>query len=113
MTNVLDDFMVGLSNCDKVVIRLTGVGEREFSTKEIYEAIDKLQQPTLKPTTEINIDYYNELKAKVEEHERLARIGRATEKAFEYGGELEINIETHGWFYCVEDLIDWAESEGE
>ena len=104
MTNVLDDFMVGLSNCDKVVVRLTGVGEREFSTKEIYEAIDKLQQPTLKPTTEINIDYYEEL-------ERLARIGRATEKAFKRGGELEINIGTHGWFYCVEDLIDWAESD--
>ena len=57
MTNVLDDFMVGLSNCDKVVVRLTGVGEREFSTKEIYEAIDKLQQPTLKPTTEINSSF--------------------------------------------------------
>ena len=66
MTNVLDDFMVGLSNCDKVIVALTGVGEREFSTKEIYEAIDKLQQPTLKPTTEINIDYYNELKAKAD-----------------------------------------------
>ena len=59
-----------------------------------------------KPTTEINIDYYEEL-------ERLAKIGRATEKAFKCGGELEINIGTHGWFYCVGDLIDWAESEGE
>ena len=108
MTNVLDDFMVGLSNCDKVVVRLTGVGEREFSTKEIYEVIDKLQQPTLKPTTEINIDYYNELKAKVEELERLARIGRATKKLCEcYGGTIACHFEN------IEDLLNWAESEGE
>lgn len=33
MTNILDDFMVGLSSCDKVVVRLTGVGEREFRHK--------------------------------------------------------------------------------
>ena len=43
MTNVLDDFLWGLSNCDKVVIVLTGVGEKEFSTKEIYEAINELK----------------------------------------------------------------------
>ena len=43
--------------------------------------------------------------------EKLANIGDATEKAFKRGGELEINVGTHSWFYCVEDLVNWAESE--
>lgn len=43
MSELLNDFMWGLSNCDKVVVVLTGVGEKEFGTKEIYEAIDELK----------------------------------------------------------------------
>ena len=48
MDNILNDFLWGLSNCDKVIVVLTGVGEKEFSTKEIYEAIDKLKIKTEK-----------------------------------------------------------------
>ena len=56
----------------------------------------------------LDIDYYNELKAKVEELERLARIGRATKKLCEcYGGTIACHFEN------IEDLLNWAESEGE
>lgn len=71
-------------------------------------------------TTEINIDYYQEL-------ERLATIGRATEKLFnkvdlvcsikfhdkEYEEQEEQFVDTDNCydFDSLEDLLDWSESE--
>ena len=57
----MEKFKEALQNCDTVKVILTGVGETEFSTKELYESIQEL--------------------------ERLAEIGRAFEKALkeEYG----------------------------
>lgn len=55
---ILNDFMDALIHCDTVKVILTGCGEKEFTTKEIYNAIaetsnrkaeleDKLEQGTL------------------------------------------------------------------
>ena len=52
-------------------------------------------------TTEINIDYYEELK-------RKAEIGEATIKAFENGATVEgYNVEC----YTLEQLLEWAEEQ--
>ena len=40
------------------------------------------------------------------ELERLAEIGRATEKAFDKDGEFEINLGTHNTFYSVNELVE-------
>jgi DNA-directed RNA polymerase alpha subunit len=69
-----------------------------------------------KATTEINIDYYEEL-------ERLARIGRATENAFEKCEEViaikywypeereERYVDDSYSFDAIEDLLEWVEGE--
>lgn len=55
---ILNDFMDALTHCDTVKVILTGCGEKNFTTKEIYNAIaetfnrkteleDKLEQGTL------------------------------------------------------------------
>jgi len=93
-------------------------------------------------TTEINIDYYNELKrkadfvdkmispsanaiykelnelrSKVEELDYLAMIGKATEKAFKSGFSInQMHSVLSNVDYCMydkESLLNWAESEGE
>lgn len=74
----------------------------------IYEMVSDVLRYLNQPTTEINIDYYEEL-------ERLARIGLATEKAFVYfsmgqpseSGTIEFDI------LDVESLLDWAEDNSE
>ena len=53
------EFKEALQNCDIVKVILTGVGETEFSTKELYESIQEL--------------------------ERLAEIGKALERATKIG----------------------------
>lgn len=74
----MEDFKKALKNCDTVKVLLTGVGESEFSTKEVYEYIREL--------------------------ERAAEIGRATEKAFEEGFRLKtIPLD----LLDVEELISW------
>lgn len=40
---ILDKFMNALLNCDTVKVILTGCGEEEYSTKEIYESIRMLE----------------------------------------------------------------------
>lgn len=93
----MEKFKEALQNCDTVKVILTGVGETEFSTKELYESIQEL--------------------------ERLAEIGKATEKAFNYTPKdyYQYNVFSLGAlqeeadfsFYSKEDLLNWAESEGE
>lgn len=98
---LIDEFMDGLYNCDKVIVKATGIGEKEYSTVEIYDAIDELRQHKSKPTTEINIDYYEELK-------RKADIGEAIIKWFNSGRVLDAyGLE----IWTIEEFIDWAESE--
>lgn len=55
----MEKFKEALQNCDIVKVILTGVGETEFSTKELYESIQEL--------------------------ERLAEIGKALERATKIG----------------------------
>ena len=55
----MEKFKEALQNCDTVKVILTGVGETEFSTKELYESIQEL--------------------------ERLAEIGKALERATKIG----------------------------
>jgi hypothetical protein len=61
--------------------------------------------------TTIDIDYYEEL-------ERLAKIGRATEKAFEEGRFIYDVVETYeGVLFeyaevnTIDELLEWSESE--
>lgn len=39
----MEKFKEALQNCDTVKVILTGVGETEFSTKELYESIQELE----------------------------------------------------------------------
>ena len=74
----MEKFKEALQNCDTVKVILTGVGETEFSTKELYESIQEL--------------------------ERLAEIGKATEKVLEKGFLI------HDDFYQLPDaesLLNW------
>lgn len=91
-------------------------------------------------TTEINIDYYEELKRKADMFDEIdeimngekfnltnflkvfrenvdyARIGKATEKAFEEGYIICYGIGRHSEKFDIdgiEELLEWAESEGE
>lgn len=58
----------------------------------------------------LNLDYYEEL-------EHLARIGKATEKAFENGFSInQMHSVLSNVDYCMydkESLLNWAESDGE
>ena len=40
----MEKFKEALQNCDTVKVILTGVGETEFSTKELYESIQELER---------------------------------------------------------------------
>ena len=55
----MKEFKEALQGCDTIKVILTGVGETEFSTKELYESIQEL--------------------------ERLAEIGKAVERATKMG----------------------------
>jgi hypothetical protein len=76
----MEKFKEALQNCDTVKVILTGVGETEFSTKELYESIQEL--------------------------ERLAEIGKATEKAFNYTPKnyYQYNVFSLGAFQEEEDF---------
>lgn len=50
-------------------------------------------------------DIYQEAKKEISELERLAEIGRATEKAFEYGA-IEVQNEI-GIYDGVDELLEW------
>jgi len=39
MNKTLQEFMDALTNCDLVTVSLTGCGKKEWTTKEIYDAI--------------------------------------------------------------------------
>ena len=85
----MEKFKEALQNCDTVKVILTGVGETEFSTKELYESIQEL--------------------------ERLAMIGEATEKAYSKGAFLiydvvendDGTIERHNCDETIEELLGW------
>lgn len=56
------------------------------------------------------IEQFEEVIKQIEELERKAKIGEATEKAFESGAAIEgYNVEC----YTLEQLLEWSESEGE
>ena len=85
----MEKFKEALQNCDTVKVILTGVGETEFSTKELYESIQEL--------------------------ERLAEIGKATEKAYSKGAFLiydvvendDGTIERYNYDETIEELLGW------
>lgn len=91
METILSDFLLGLSNCDKVVVVLTGVGEKEFSTKEIYEAID-----SLKLKSEKLEHIKKELKDEIERAEnRIVKMGWCTyseNKKYEQGLKFALGL---------------------
>ena len=74
----------------------------EVKTKEIIMRLVKFAPfaVNVKPLLDI-----------VEELERLAEIGRATEKAFEKDGEFEINLGTHSTFYNVNELVEYFKED--
>lgn len=56
---------------------------------------------------------YEALLQELEELERLAKIGKATEQAYSNGLQVE---SAGGWspvFETIDELLKWAESEGE
>ena len=93
----MEKFKEALKHSDIVKVVLTGVGETCFLSEEVSEYIEEL--------------------------ERLARIGRATEKALEEKGIISLPdktpmSQTRGVIggidlEDIEQLLIWAESEGE
>lgn len=92
----MEKFKEALKHSDIVKVVLTGVGETIFSSEEVSKYIDEL--------------------------ERLARIGRATEKAYSNGAFLVYDvaknydgtIEIYNHDETIEELLGWldlAESE--
>ena len=45
---ILSEFMEALQHCDTVKVVLTGVGESQFKTKDIYLGISKLEKENAK-----------------------------------------------------------------
>lgn len=45
---ILSEFMEALQHCDTVKVVLTGVGESQFKTKDIYLGISKLEEENAK-----------------------------------------------------------------
>ena len=85
----MEKFKEALQNCDTVKVILTGVGEEEFETKEIFESLLEL--------------------------ERLAEIGRAVETATLEGFTWIIDTYS-GINKCpteenLKDLISWYRGE--
>ena len=88
----MEKFREALKHSDTVFIVLTGVGETIFLSEEVSKYIDEL--------------------------ERLARIGRATEKAYSNGafliydvvGNDDGSIERYNYDGTIEELLMWLES---
>ena len=94
----MEKFKETLKHSDIVKVVLTGVGETIFSSEEVSKYIEEL--------------------------ERLAKIGRATEKAYSKGAFLiydvvenyDGTIERYNYDETIEELLGWlesTESEGE
>ena len=89
----MEKFKEALKHSDIVKVVLTGVGETCFSTEGISKCIEEL--------------------------ERLAEIGRATEKAYSNGAFLiydvvenyDGSIERYNYDESIEELLMWLESE--
>ena len=87
----MEKFKEALQNCDTVKVILTGVGETCFSTGGISKCIEEL--------------------------ERLAEIGKATEKAYSNGAFLIYDvaenydgpIERYNCDETIEELLVWLE----
>ena len=85
----MEKFREALKHSDTVFIVLTGVGETVFLSEEVSEYIEEL--------------------------ERLARIGRATEKAYSNGAFLiydvaenyDGTIERYDYDETIEELLGW------
>ena len=85
----MEKFREALKHSDTVFIVLTGVGETIFLSEEVSKYIDEL--------------------------ERLARIGRATEKAYSNGAFLiydvvenyDGTIERYNYDETIEELLVW------
>ena len=85
----MEKFREALKHSDTVFIVLTGVGETIFLSEEVSKYIDEL--------------------------ERLARIGRATEKAYSNGAFLTYDvvenydgtIERYNYDETIEELLVW------
>ena len=85
----MEKFREALKHSDTVLTVLTGVGETIFSSEEVSKYIEEL--------------------------ERLARIGRATEKAYFNGAFLiydvvendDGTIERHNCDETIEELLGW------
>ena len=85
----MEKFREALKHSDTVFIVLTGVGETIFLSEEVSKYIDEL--------------------------ERLARIGRATEKAYSNGAFLiydvvenyDGTIERYNYDETIEELLGW------
>lgn len=45
---ILSEFMEALQHCDTAKVVLTGVGESQFKTKDIYLGISKLEKENAK-----------------------------------------------------------------
>lgn len=100
----LDKFIDALLHCDTVKITLTGCGESEFTTKEIYESIEQLHR-----------DY----KEQIRYDERLAKIATSRQniikKRNEYidklrkeNEELKTRLEKSVELPCkVKDTVYW------
>ena len=88
----MEKFKEALKHSDTVNTVLTGVGETCFSSEEISNYIEEL--------------------------ERLARIGEATEKAYSNGafliydvvGNYDGSIERYNYDGTIEELLMWLES---
>ena len=92
----MEKFKEALKHSDIVKVALTGVGETVFASEEVSKYIEEL--------------------------ERLAKIGRATEKAYSEGAFLiydvvendDGTIERYNYDETIEELLGWldlAESE--
>ena len=88
----MEKFREALKYSDTVFTVLTGIGETIFSSEEVSKYIEEL--------------------------ERLARIGRATEKAYSKGafliydvvGNYDGSIERYNYDGTIEELLGWLES---
>ena len=85
----MEKFREALKHSDIVKVMLTGIGETIFVSEEVSKYIDEL--------------------------ERLARIGRATEKAYSNGafliydvvGNDDGSIERYNYDGTIEELLGW------
>jgi predicted house-cleaning NTP pyrophosphatase (Maf/HAM1 superfamily) len=89
----MEKFKEALKHSDIVKVVLTGVGETRFSSEEVSKYIEEL--------------------------ERLAKIGKAIEKAYSKGAILIYDIEEdyigsviqYNYDETIDDILIWLESE--